>query len=128
MLTLTAGAQLPLLLVLTALGGPLLRLFGDEYRHAYPLYVVLCVANALGSVGYVGSTLLLISGEVRRLCLLSVAACTVSVVGGYVLATGGLIWIGAALLAGEMVLAIGYAGTIRGALRTAGEPSRARVR
>jgi glycosyltransferase involved in cell wall biosynthesis/O-antigen/teichoic acid export membrane protein len=116
-LRLTAGVQAPILLVVIAAGWPLLRLFGQAYTHAYPLLVLLAIANALTSVGYVGSTLLLISGRVRLLVVLSAIAYAISVVGGYLLAPHGLVWIGAALVAGELVLAAGYLRIIHRALK-----------
>jgi O-antigen/teichoic acid export membrane protein len=109
--------QAPILLVVIAAGWPLLRLFGQAYTHAYPLLVLLAIANALTSVGYVGSTLLLISGRVRLLVVLSAIAYAISVVGGYLLAPHGLVWIGAALVAGELVLAAGYLRIIHRALK-----------
>jgi glycosyltransferase involved in cell wall biosynthesis/O-antigen/teichoic acid export membrane protein len=116
-LRLTALVQTPILLVVIGLGRPLLRVFGEEYTHAYPLLVLLAVANALTSVGYVGSTLLLISGRTRLLVVLSAVAYAIAVVGGWALATHGLVWIGAALVAGELVLAAGYLRIIHRALR-----------
>ena len=116
-LKLTAMTQIPLLVSLIALGWPLLRLFGDVYAQAYPLLVLLAVANALSSVGFVGSTLLLISGQTRLLCVLSLVCYGVALAGGYVLATRGLVWIGVALLVGEGLLAAGYAVVIGRALR-----------
>jgi glycosyltransferase involved in cell wall biosynthesis/O-antigen/teichoic acid export membrane protein len=116
-LRLTAITQAPLLVVLIAAGWPLLRIFGEVYADAYPVLVLLAVANALNSVGYVGSTLLLVSGRTRLLCALSGAAYAISVVGGYLVAPHGLLWIAGALVAGEVVLAAGYAWVIRAALR-----------
>ncbi|MDP9794080.1 glycosyltransferase involved in cell wall biosynthesis/O-antigen/teichoic acid export membrane protein [Catenuloplanes nepalensis] len=116
-LRLTAMTQLPLLVLLIVAGWPLLRVFGAVYADAYPLLVLLAIANALNSVGYVGSTLLLVSGRIRLLCLLSGAAYGIAVVGGWLVAPLGLLWIGGALLAGEIVLAIGYAWVISTAIR-----------
>lgn len=109
--------QVPLLVLLIAAGWPLLRVFGEVYADAYPVLVLLAVANALNSVGFVGSTLLLVSGRTRLLCALSGAAYAISVIGGYVVAPHGLLWIAGALVAGEVVLATGYAWVIRTALR-----------
>jgi glycosyltransferase involved in cell wall biosynthesis/O-antigen/teichoic acid export membrane protein len=116
-LRVTAAVQLPLTAAVIALGWPVLRLFGPDYTQAYPLLVLLAIANALSSVGFVGSTLLLISGRTRLLVVLSAAAYAIAVVGGYALAPHGLVWIGAALVAGEAVLAAGYLVVIRRALQ-----------
>jgi glycosyltransferase involved in cell wall biosynthesis/O-antigen/teichoic acid export membrane protein len=116
-LRMTALTQTPILLAVIAVGWPLLRLFGTAYTHAYPLLVLLAIANALTSVGYVGSTLLLISGRVRLLVILSGFAYAITVVGAWTLATHGLVWIGASLVVGEVVLAAGYVVVIRRALR-----------
>lgn len=114
---LTAYAQVPVLVAMIALGRPLLALFGPEYPRAYPALVLLTVANALASVGFLGSTVLLVSGRVRLLLALSATAYAVSVVGGYLLATRGLVPIAAALVAGELILAVGYLRIIGRALR-----------
>ncbi|GAB7044571.1 MULTISPECIES: glycosyltransferase [Catenuloplanes] len=116
-LRLTALTQLPLLVLLIVAGWPLLRVFGDVYADAYPLLILLAVANALNSVGYVGSTLLLVAGRTRLLCLLSGAAYGIAVAGGWLVAPYGLLWIGGALLAGEIVLAAGYTWVIHTAVR-----------
>jgi O-antigen/teichoic acid export membrane protein len=117
-LAVTFGLQVPLLVVMGVAGRPVLRLFGPVYAEAYPLLLVLALVSALSSVGFVGSTLLLISGRVRLLCQLSAVACTISLLGAYLLAGRGLIWVGGALLAGELVLAVAYAAVIGTALRT----------
>ncbi|MDR7275609.1 glycosyltransferase [Catenuloplanes atrovinosus] len=116
-LRLTAVVQVPLLALLVAAGWPVLLIFGPVYADAYPLMILLAVANALNSIGYVGSTLLLVSGRTRLLCLLSGAAYGIAVVGGWFVAPYGLMWIGGALLAGELVLAGGYLWVIMAALR-----------
>jgi hypothetical protein len=41
----------------------------------------------------------------------------VSVLGAYLLAGRGLVWVGGALLAGEAVLAVGYCAIIAASLR-----------
>ncbi|HET9517357.1 MAG TPA: glycosyltransferase, partial [Actinoplanes sp.] len=114
----TTALQLPLLAVLVLAGRPLLRLFGAEYVSAYPLLVMLALTSALSAVGFIGSTLLLATGRTRLLCQLSAAAYAVSLVGAYLLAGKGLVWIGAALLGGEILLAAGYVRVIVRALRT----------
>ncbi len=116
-LRITALVQVPLMVLLVVLGRPLLELFGAVYVQAYPVLVLLAVVNGLGSIGFVGSTLLLISGRTRLLVALSGVACALSVVGAYLVAPHGLPWIGAALVAGETVLAAGYLTIIRRALR-----------
>jgi O-antigen/teichoic acid export membrane protein len=116
-LRITALVQVPLMVLLVVLGRPLLELFGAVYAQAYPVLVLLAVVNGLGSIGFVGSTLLLISGRTRVLVALSGVACVLSVVGAYLVAPHGLLWIGAALVAGETVLAVGYLAIIRRALR-----------
>jgi O-antigen/teichoic acid export membrane protein len=114
---LTAYGQVPLLVIVVALGKPLLALFGPEYVPAYPALVLLVLSNALASVGFLGSTVLLVSHRVRLLVVLSAAAYAVSVGGGYLLASRGLVWISAALLVGELILAAGYLRVIARALR-----------
>ncbi|MDT4987529.1 MAG: hypothetical protein QOI74_1623 [Micromonosporaceae bacterium] len=128
LLTLTIGLQLPLLAAISIAGRPVLALFGAAYVRAYPLLVVLALTSALSSVGFVGSTLLLISGRVRPLCQLSAAACAVSLLGGYLLADRGLIWIGGSTLAGEVILAAGYSVVIAATLRDRPVGGRAPVR
>jgi O-antigen/teichoic acid export membrane protein len=116
-LGLTAALQLPLLLALVGLGRPLLGLFGAEYQPAYPLLVLLTLTQALSSVGFIGSTLLLLSGRLRLLVQLSVGGCAVSLAGAYLLADRGLVWVGWSLLAGEAILAAGYLHIITAAMR-----------
>jgi glycosyltransferase involved in cell wall biosynthesis/O-antigen/teichoic acid export membrane protein len=113
----TLGLQVPLLAGIAVAGRPVLRLFGPVYTQAYPLLLVLALTTALSSVGFVGSTLLLISGRVRLLCQLSATACAISLLGAYLLAGRGLIWIGGSVLTGEAVLAAGYCAVIGAALR-----------
>jgi O-antigen/teichoic acid export membrane protein len=117
-LTVTLGLQVPMLAAIVVAGRPVLRLFGPVYAQAYPLLLVLALTSALSSVGFVGSTLLLISGRVRPLCQLSAVACAVSLLGAYLLAGRGLIWIGGSVLAGEVVLTTGYSAIIAATLRT----------
>lgn len=114
---LTAIGQVPLLLVIIGLGRPLLGLFGAEYQHAYPALVLLAITNALASVGYLGSTLLLVSHRLRLLVVLSAVSYAVSVIGGFLLAPHGLVFVAAALLAGEIILASGYVRVIGKAMR-----------
>jgi hypothetical protein len=45
-------------------------------------------------------------------------ACAVSLLGAYLLAGRGLIWIGGSVLAGEVVLTTGYSAIIAATLRT----------
>ncbi len=113
----TAAVQVPLLVLLIVLGRPLLHLFGGVYTAAYPVLVLLAVVYALGSVGFVGSTLLLISGRTRLLVLLSGGAGAIALGGGWLLAPRGLVWVGAALVVAEALLAAGYLRIIRHALR-----------
>ncbi len=119
----TLGLQVPLLAGIAVAGRPVLRLFGPVYTQAYPLLLVLALTSALSSVGFVGSTLLLISGRVRLLCQLSATACAISLLGAYLLAGRGLIWIGGSVLAGEAVLAAGYCAVIGAALRAVHRPA-----
>ncbi|MET0492643.1 MAG: glycosyltransferase [Actinoplanes sp.] len=114
----TMALQLPVLALLVLAGRPLLRVFGDDYVNAYPLLVLLALTSALSAVGFIGSTLLLATGRTRLLCQLSAAAYAVSLTGAYLLAGEGLVWIGAALLGGEILLAAGYLRVIVRALRT----------
>ncbi len=81
------------------------------------MLVLLAVVNGLGSIGLVGSKLLLISGRTRLLVALSGVACAISVVGADRVAPDGRLWIGAALVAGETVLVLGYLTIIWRALR-----------
>jgi LmbE family N-acetylglucosaminyl deacetylase len=94
--------------VVVALGRPILGLFGPDYRPAYPVLVLLAVTNALASVGYLGSTLLLADHRVRLLVVLSAVSYGVSVGGGWLVAGRGLTAVSLALLAGETILAAGY--------------------
>ena len=105
---LTALAQAPILLVLIAAGPFALALFGPAYTGAYPLLVVLGLGGALTSVGFVGSTLLMLIGRLRLMCGLSAVACAVTLVGAYLLADRGLIWIGWSLVLGELFLSVAY--------------------
>jgi O-antigen/teichoic acid export membrane protein len=107
-LRLTAAVQVPLAILLVALGRLVLRLFGPDYVQAYGLLVLLVLTLALSSVGFLGSTLLLATGRIRLLCLLSVVACAFSLGGAYLLMPRGLVWSGWSLLAGEAVLTTGY--------------------
>jgi O-antigen/teichoic acid export membrane protein len=116
-LQVTAALQVPLLGVLLAAGREVLRLFGPVYQQAYPLLALLALSAALSSVGFVGSTLLLISGRLRLLCQLSAAASAVCLLGAYLLAGRGLVWVGGSVLVAEAVLAIVYTGVIAVALR-----------
>jgi glycosyltransferase involved in cell wall biosynthesis/O-antigen/teichoic acid export membrane protein len=113
----TMALQLPVLALLVLAGRSLLRVFGDDYVDAYPLLVLLALTSALSAVGFIGSTLLLATGRTRLLCQLSAAAYAVSLTGAYLLAGEGLVWIGAALLGGEILLAAGYLRVIVRALR-----------
>lgn len=107
-LLLTAGAQVPALLVLVAAGPFVLRLFGPAYATAYPLLVILAVSAALASVGFVGNTLMLIVGRLTLMCVLTGVAAVVCIGGAYLMAPRGLLGIGGALLAGELVLCLAY--------------------
>lgn len=116
-LRLTAAVQVPLAILLIVLGPVLLRLFGPDYVPAYGLLVLLVLTLALSSVGFLGSTLLLVSGRIRLLCQLSVAGCACSLGGAYLLMPRGLVWSGWSLLAGEAVLTTGYGYVIARTLR-----------
>ncbi|MFC7527332.1 glycosyltransferase [Actinoplanes sp. GCM10030250] len=116
-LRLSAVTQVPMLAVMVLLGRPLLGLFGGPYTEGYPLLILVASAAALSSVGYVGSTLLLATGQIRLLCLLSVGAYSTCVVAALMLAGRGVNAIGAALLAGEVLLALGYLPILARALR-----------
>lgn len=118
-LSVTAATQLPLLVVLVAVGRFVLGLFGPTYVQAYPLLVLLGVASALGSVGVIGGILLLVWRRLRQLCQLAAVACVASVAGAYLLADRGLVWVGWSILAGQALLAVGYLRVISVALRTA---------
>jgi glycosyltransferase involved in cell wall biosynthesis/O-antigen/teichoic acid export membrane protein len=114
---LTALLQTPLLIGLLVAGPVVLALFSPVYAGEYPLLVLLAGANAVASVSFIGSTLLLIAGRMRLLCQLSAVACVISLVGAVALARHGLIWVGVALCAAEMVLALGYLRVIVAAAR-----------
>ncbi|GAA2570024.1 hypothetical protein GCM10010435_50220 [Winogradskya consettensis] len=115
--TVTTVLQVPVLAVIILAGKPLLRLFGPDYVPAYPVLILLALTLALSSVGFIGSTLLLVAGRTKLLCQLSAAAYAVSLIGAYLLAGQGLVWIGAALLTGEIVLTLGYLRIIAVELR-----------
>jgi O-antigen/teichoic acid export membrane protein len=131
-LRLTVALQAPLLAAVVLAGRPLLATFGPVYAGAYPLLVLLAVAGAVSSISFVGSTLLLVSGQIRSLCQISAAGCAVSLLGAYLfaghglaghglaghgLAGHGLAGIGWSLLAGETILAARYTTIIAGRLR-----------
>jgi glycosyltransferase involved in cell wall biosynthesis/O-antigen/teichoic acid export membrane protein len=113
----TTALQIPVLALVVGCGQLLLRLFGQAYVGAYPLLILLALTGALSAVGFIGSTLLLVAGRTKLLCQLSAAAYAVSLIGAYLLAGRGLIWIGGALLVGEILLAAGYVRIILGELR-----------
>ena len=118
---LTAGAQAPALLAIIAAGPFVLGLFGPAYAQAYPLLVVLSVGAALASVGFVGNTLMLITGRLRMMCVLTGAAAVVIVGGASAFGDRGLMWIGGSLFAGELLLCLTYTPVI---LRMAGAAGR----
>ncbi|MGW4945530.1 lipopolysaccharide biosynthesis protein [Actinoplanes sp. NPDC004185] len=113
---LTLAVELPMLLGLLLGGHFALSLFGRQYAAAYPLLVVLAVTQALTSVGYVGSTVLMVLGRLRLLCALSAAASAAALLGAYLLVGRGLIWAGWSLLIGEVILAAIYLLLIRSVL------------
>ena len=113
---LTVAVELPMLLALLLGGHFALSLFGDQYAAAYPLLVVLAVTQALTSIGYVGSTVLMVLGRLRLLCALSAVASAAALLGAYLLLGRGLIWAGWSLLAGEVLLAAIYLLLIRSVL------------
>lgn len=113
---LTVAVETPLLLALLLGGRFGLSLFGTEYTAAYPLLAVLTVTQALTSVGYVGSTVLMVLGRLRLLCALSAAASAAALLGAYLLVGRGLIWAGWSLLIGEVILAAIYLLLIRSVL------------
>ena len=77
---------------------------------------LLAVTQALTSVGYVGSTVLMVLGRLRLLCALSAAASAAALLGAYLLVGRGLIWAGWSLLIGEVILAAIYLVLIRSVL------------
>ncbi|MFF5291494.1 glycosyltransferase [Paractinoplanes globisporus] len=116
-LRLAAVTQIPLLAAMVLLGRPLLGLFGGPYTQGYPLLVLVASTTALSSVGYVGSTLLLAGGQIRLLCLLSAGAYGPGVVAAFLLADRSVTAVGAAMLAGEALLALGYLPILARTLR-----------
>ncbi|GAB1646600.1 lipopolysaccharide biosynthesis protein [Krasilnikovia sp. MM14-A1259] len=121
---LTAAVQIPALLVIVGAGPFVLRLFGPDYAQAYPLLVVLAVGAALASVSFVGSTLMLIAGRMRVMCALTGLAALISVGGAYLFGGHGLLWIGAFLLAGELVQCVTYTPIIARMVRARAEDPR----
>jgi O-antigen/teichoic acid export membrane protein len=113
---LTVAVETPLLLALLLGGRFGLSLFGHQYTAAYPLLAVLAVTQALTSIGYVGSTVLMVLGRLRLLCALSAAASAAALLGAYLLLGRGLIWAGWSLLIGEVILAAIYLLVIRSVL------------
>jgi O-antigen/teichoic acid export membrane protein len=105
---LTAAIQAPALLLLIAAGPFVLGLYGPGYATAYPLLVILAVTATLASIGFVGNALLLIVGRLKLMCTLTGAAAVVCIGGASLFAERGLLWIGASLLAGELLLALAY--------------------
>lgn len=116
---LTVAVEIPFLLALLLCGRFGLSLFGTQYTRAFPLLAVLAVTQALTSVGYVGSTVLMVLGRLRLLCVLSATASAAALLGAYLLVGRGLIWAGWSLLIGEVILAAIYLLLIRGVLGTA---------
>jgi O-antigen/teichoic acid export membrane protein len=114
---LIGATQTPILLALILLGRPVLGLFGDSYATAYPLLVVLAVTNVLAAVGFVGSTVLLITRRVRLLCIVSAVAYGVALGGSLLFGSRGSLWIAGSLLTGEAILAAAYLGVIARAVR-----------
>lgn len=113
---LTAAGQAPLLLVLIGGGRVVLGLFGSGYAEAYPLLVLLAVTQALTSIGFVGSTVLMIIGRLRLLCALSAVASAAALTAAYLLVGRGLVWAGGSLLIGELILSAVYLLLIRSLL------------
>lgn len=113
---LTVAVETPALAVLLLGGRFGLSLFGAEYVAAYPVLVLLALTQALTSIGFVGSTVLMIVGRLRLLCVLSAVASTAALVGAYLLVGRGLVWAGWSLLIGETVLAGIYLLLIRSLL------------
>lgn len=118
---LTAIAQTFILLALVTAGRFALGLFGPEYAAAYPILVVLAIGAALTSVGFVGSTLLMVTGRLRLMCGLSAVACAVALTGSYLLVGRGLIWVGWSLVLGELVLCVSYVVLLARMLRPSDE-------
>jgi O-antigen/teichoic acid export membrane protein len=114
---LIGATQAPLVLALVLLGRPVLGLFGDSYASAYPLLVVLSLTNVLGAVGFVGSTVLLITRRIRLLCVVSGIAYGVALGGSVLLGSRGSLWIAGSLLTGEAILAAAYLVVIARAVR-----------
>jgi LmbE family N-acetylglucosaminyl deacetylase/O-antigen/teichoic acid export membrane protein len=123
---LTVIAQTPILLILVAAGPFLLGLFGSEYAGAYPVLVVLAICGALTSVGFIGSTLLMLTGRLRLMCGISAVGCAVSLAGSYLLVGRGLVWVGWSLAAGELILCVSYIVLVVRMLRTADSRQRTR--
>jgi O-antigen/teichoic acid export membrane protein len=104
----TLAAQIPLLLAMVVLGRFALSLFGREYVQAYPLLVLLSFVMTLSSVGFIGSTLLLVTGRLTTLCRLSAAAYATGLGTAYLLIPHGLVYVGWSLLGGESILTAAY--------------------
>ena len=117
-LVLIGATQTPIVLVLVVLGRQVLGLFGDSYATAYPLLVLLAVTNVLGAVGFVGSTVLLITRRVGLLCAVSAVAYGVALGGSVLFGDRGSIWIAGSLLIGEAILAAAYLGIVARAMRS----------
>jgi O-antigen/teichoic acid export membrane protein len=113
----TIAAETPVLVVLLLGGRFALSLFGSGYVAAYPLLVLLAVTQALTSIGFVGSTVLMIVGRLRLLCAMSAVASTIALGSAYLLVGRGLIWAGGSLLIGECVLSAIYLLLVRRLLR-----------
>jgi O-antigen/teichoic acid export membrane protein len=114
---LTLAAEVPALVALLVGGRFALGLFGDDYVAAYPVLLLLAVTQALTSIGYVGSTVLMIIGRLRLLCGLSAVASVTAVAGAYLLVGRGLVWAGWSLLIGEVILSAIYLVLLRRLLR-----------
>jgi O-antigen/teichoic acid export membrane protein len=106
---LTLAYQLIGLAGMVLLGRWVLHLFGGVYETGYGVLMLLSVASVIGSMGFVGRTLLLAAGRIRVLtgCC---AVLLVSVMSGAIVGLRfGLVAIGVAWLAGEIVTAVVYA-------------------
>jgi O-antigen/teichoic acid export membrane protein len=117
--------MIPALVLLIAIGYPLLTLFGHEYaRHAYSCLVVLCITGVPKVGSAICGTILRIANRMKTLVFGTVVGAVVASVGGVagLVHFRTLIAVAVGMLAGELVVfSVFLAGALR--LRRSGQPS-----
>ena len=111
-LRLTLLYEIPGLAALLIVGWPLLALFGGHYTDAYPVLVLLSLAGAVASVGYVGRTILLAAGRLRLLTGYSATFCVLVLAFCWAAEPGGLVAVAGAWLLAEVLTSLLYARVV----------------